>query len=242
MRVRGIALILSRRSSVSPCSTPAPSIFRASFPRLRSPGAATSSISSSPWSVLQALAPTGRTTPPGSPGCSSGASSCSAPTVFNFFAVRYLPLAVTGLGPVRRPAAGHRPRRTGARRMGGTAALGGGRRRLRRRARSSFSPIPPFNPAALLSVGPALCYAGYSRHPHAGGQRQRLRHGDLRPGVATIVLTPTLRWSRIMPPTWQVAAALVGTGVAGGVGHWLLIAAHRDAAHRAGALQRYTRN
>ena len=32
-----------------------------------------------------------------------------------------------------------------------------------------------------------------------------------------------------MPPTWLIAALLVGTGVAGGLGHWFLIVAHRDA-------------
>jgi drug/metabolite transporter (DMT)-like permease len=32
-----------------------------------------------------------------------------------------------------------------------------------------------------------------------------------------------------MPPTWLIAAVLVSTGVFGGLGHWFLIMAHRDA-------------
>ena len=47
--------------------------------------------------------------------------------------------------------------------------------------------------------------------------------------LATILLTPTLPPVGIMPPTWQVAVALLGTGVTAGVGHWFLIAAHRNA-------------
>ena len=43
-------------------------------------------------------------------------------------------------------------------------------------------------------------------------------------------MTPALPFVGVLPPTWLVAAALVGTGlIAGAVGHWFLIAAHRDA-------------
>jgi drug/metabolite transporter (DMT)-like permease len=33
----------------------------------------------------------------------------------------------------------------------------------------------------------------------------------------------------VAPPDWTVLAALVATGVAGSVGHWFLIVAHRNA-------------
>ena len=151
-------------------------------------------------------------------------------TVFNFFAIRHLPLATTGsimfagpllatafAGPVLGEWPG--PRRWAAVTVGFIGVI------------IVIQPEPAtFNPAALFSVAGALSYAGYSLSTRV------LAATDSSAGMliyaaalATIALTPTLPPIGVMPPTWQIAAALVGTGIAGGVGHWFLIAAHRDA-------------
>ncbi len=151
-------------------------------------------------------------------------------TVFNFFAVRSLPLAVTGsimfagpllatalAGPVLGEWPG--PRRWAAVVVGFIGVV------------VVIRPDPAsFNPAALFSVASALSYAGYSLSTRV------LSATDSPAGMliyaaalATVVLTPALPPIAVVPPTWQIVAALVGTGVAGAVGHWFLIVAHRDA-------------
>jgi drug/metabolite transporter (DMT)-like permease len=151
-------------------------------------------------------------------------------TVMNFFAIRYLQLAETGsimfagpllatalAGPVLGEWPG--PRRWAAVAVGFIGVL------------IIVQPEPShFNPAALFSVAGALCYAGYSL------TTRMLSATDSPAGLliyasalATFVLTPTLPLGGVLPPSWLVAAALVGTGLMGAVGHWFLIAAHRDA-------------
>ncbi len=151
-------------------------------------------------------------------------------TVLNFFAIRYLPLAVTAsimfagpllatalAGPVLGEWPG--PRRWAAVAVGFIGVL------------IVIQPEPSqFNPAVLFSLGGALCYAGYSLSTRV------LSTSDSPAGMlvysaalATVALTPVLPSVGVAPPTWLVAAALVGTGIAGGVGHWFLIVAHRDA-------------
>lgn len=151
-------------------------------------------------------------------------------TLFSFVAVRYLPLAITSsvqfAGPLLATAlAGPMlgewpgPRRWAAVTVGFIGVL------IVIRPDSAA-----FNPATLLSVGSALCFAFYSL------ATRRLSATDSPSGMAiyaaglsTIVLAPTLPAVAILPPSWVVAAALVATGVFGGLGHWLLIMAHRDA-------------
>jgi drug/metabolite transporter (DMT)-like permease len=151
-------------------------------------------------------------------------------TVFNFYALRTLPLAVTGsilfagpllatalAGPILGEWPG--PRRWAAVTVGFIGVL------------IVIQPEPSsFNPAALLCVAAALSTAGYSLSTRV------LSATDSTAGMliyaaalATVVLTPVLPSIGVMPPTWQIAAALVGTGIAGGIGHWFLILAHRDA-------------
>lgn len=151
-------------------------------------------------------------------------------TVFNFVAIRHLPLAVTGsimfAGPLLAtalagPVLGEWPgvRRWAAVTVGFIGVL------------IVIQPEPAsFNPAALYSIAGALCYAGYSLSTRV------LSATDSPAGMliyaaalATVVLTPALPPIAVAPPTWQIAAALVGTGISGGLGHWFLIAAHRDA-------------
>ncbi len=151
-------------------------------------------------------------------------------TVLNFFAIRYLQLAEAGAimfaGPLLAtalagPVLGEWPgiRRWAAVVVGFIGVL------------IVVQPEPSaFNPAALFSISAALCYAGYSL------TTRMLSSTDTPSGmliyaaaVATVVLTPALPPLWVWPPTWLVAAAMVGTGVAGAVGHWFLIRAHRDA-------------
>ena len=151
-------------------------------------------------------------------------------TVFNFFAIRHLQLAVTGsimfagpllatalAGPVLGEWPG--PRRWAAVAVGFIGVI------------IVVRPEPSqFNPAALFSLAGAFCYAGYSLSTRVLAQTESAA-GMLiyAAALATVALTPALAPIGIVPPTWLVAAALVGTGIAGAVGHWFLIAAHRDA-------------
>ncbi len=151
-------------------------------------------------------------------------------TVFNFFAIRYLPLAITGsvmfAGPLLAtalagPVLGEWPglRRWVAVVVGFIGVI------------IVIQPEPSsFNPAALLSLAAAFCYVGYSLSTRV------LSATDSPAGMliyaaalATVALTPALPPVAVMPPTWLITAALVGTGIAGAVGHWFLIIAHRNA-------------
>ena len=151
-------------------------------------------------------------------------------TVFNFVAIQHLQLAVTGsimfagpllatalAGPVLGEWPG--PRRWAAVAVGFAGVL------------IVIRPEPAsFNPAALFSVAAAFCYAGYSLSTRVLAQTDSAA-GMLiyAAALATVALTPVLLPIGVMPPTWLIAAALVGTGIAGAVGHWFLILAHRDA-------------
>jgi drug/metabolite transporter (DMT)-like permease len=144
--------------------------------------------------------------------------------VFNFFAIQYLPLAetlsitfsaplmVTALsGPLLGEWPG--PRRWAATAVGFVGVL------------IIIQPQPAtFQPAMLLSIGAAVTYAGYylttrmlSASDTAGGM---LIYGSL---FGAVLMTPALPAFAEVPPTWLVAAALVTTGLAGGLGHLVLI-------------------
>ncbi len=151
-------------------------------------------------------------------------------TLFSFMAVRYLPLAITSsvqfAGPLLAtalagPMLGEWP---GPRRWAAVAVGFAGVLIVIQPDSSAF------NPATLLSVASAICFAFYSvatRTLSATDSPSGM--AIYAAGLATIVLAPTLPVVAIMPPTWLIAAALVATGVFGGLGHWLLIMAHRDA-------------
>ncbi len=151
-------------------------------------------------------------------------------TLFSFVAVRYLPLAVTSsvqfagpllatalAGPVLGEWPG--PRRWAAVVVGFIGVL------IIIQPDSSA-----FNPATLLSVGSALCYAFYSLSTRTlSATDSSSGMAIYAAGFATIVLTPALPAVAVMPSTWLIAVLLVATGVFGGLGHWLLIMAHHDA-------------
>lgn len=151
-------------------------------------------------------------------------------TVLNFFALQYLqlaetisivfamPLIVTALaGPVLGEHVG--PRRWAAVVVGFIGVL------------VVVNPQPStFQPAALLSLASASCYAGYAL------TTRMLTHTESASGLliyaslfATLVLTPALPFQASLPPTWLVVLALAVTGIAGAAGHWFLIRANRHA-------------
>jgi drug/metabolite transporter (DMT)-like permease len=87
-----------------------------------------------------------------------------------------------------------------------------------------------FQPAALYSVGAAVCYAGYSLTTRmlsaTESPASMLVYASL---LGTLVLTPGLPAVAVMPADWLVAAALATTGLSAVAGHWLLILANRHA-------------
>lgn len=151
-------------------------------------------------------------------------------TGLNFFAIQYMQLAETSAitfaaplivtllaGPVLGEWAG--PRRWAAVIVGFIGVI------------VIVQPEPgAFQPAALLSVGAAFCYAGYalttrmlSATESAGGM---LVYGSL---LSTAVLTPALPAVAMVPDSWLLVAGLIFTGLAGALGHWFLIIANRHA-------------
>lgn len=151
-------------------------------------------------------------------------------TVFNFLALRYLQLAETaaiafaapffivGLaGPVLGEWAG--PRRWAAALIGFIGVV------------IIIEPGPStFQPAALLPLAAACCYAGYNLTTRLLSGVDSSASMLLYPAVfATAVLTPPLPFVGHLPPDWLVAGLMLVMGAAGGLGHWFLIVAHRRA-------------
>ncbi len=151
-------------------------------------------------------------------------------TVLNFLALRSLPLAVTASisfaapflvvafsGPVLGEWAG--PRRWAAVVVGFAGVL------------VVVHPgASAFQPAALFSVAAAFCYAGYNLTTRLLSTTELPAGMLLYPALlATILLTAVLPVAGVAPPGWLVAGLLMLTGIMGGVGHWCLIIAHRDA-------------
>jgi drug/metabolite transporter (DMT)-like permease len=87
-----------------------------------------------------------------------------------------------------------------------------------------------FNPVILLPIGSMLSYSGYilltRKLAATESPASLLLYSGLIPAVMlTPVALPIAEW----PPTTLVAIALAVAGVAGALGHWLLIHAHRIA-------------
>lgn len=151
-------------------------------------------------------------------------------TVFNFIALRYLQLAETAAiafaapffivalaGPVLGEWAG--PRRWIAAMIGFVGVI------------IIVEPGPStFQPAALLSLAAACCYAGYNLTTRLLSGTESAASMLLYPAVfATVLLTPPLPIIGNLPPDWLIAVLMLVMGAAGGLGHWFLIVAHRRA-------------
>jgi drug/metabolite transporter (DMT)-like permease len=149
-------------------------------------------------------------------------------TIFNFIALRYLQLAETaaiafaapffivGLaGPVLGEWAG--PRRWAAALIGFVGVI------------IIVEPGPAtFQPAALLPLAAACCYAGYNLTTRLLSGVESPASMLLYPAIfATAILTPPLPFVGNLPPDWLIGALMLVMGAAGGMGHWFLIVAHR---------------
>ena len=85
------------------------------------------------------------------------------------------------------------------------------------------------HPAALLSLGSAICYALYAIiDPHAGAHRFQRDHAVLfQPGRRGRDAAGRCRSCGRRRPIALVIALMVAIGALGSFGHYLLIAAHR---------------
>ncbi len=85
-----------------------------------------------------------------------------------------------------------------------------------------------FQPAALLSLGAALCYALYSLTTRilarTDSNETTLFYSNL---VGALAMAPVVPFVWVTPTDPLVIALMVATGAMGSFGHYLLIAAHR---------------
>jgi drug/metabolite transporter (DMT)-like permease len=84
------------------------------------------------------------------------------------------------------------------------------------------------HPAALLSLASAFCYAIYVISTRVlartDSNETTLFYGNM---VGAFAMLPVLPFVWAAPPSWFVALLMVGLGLFGSLGHYLLIAAHR---------------
>ena len=86
------------------------------------------------------------------------------------------------------------------------------------------------HPAVLFSLGNMLCYALYiiaTRKLAATDSTATTMFYSGLSGVA--LMSPLLPWIWTQPASWLVWALLVGVGLFGTLGHWLLVLAHARA-------------
>lgn len=149
-------------------------------------------------------------------------------TVLNFFALKYLQLAetvsISFAGPllvalVAGPLLGEWP---GPRRL---AAIGVGFLGVLVITRPGFGGM---HPAALLSVLGCFCYTFYALSTRQLAAYDRPETTMVYSGVAgTLAVLPIIPFFWTTPQTPFIWLLMLGTGVFGGFGHWLLILAHR---------------
>lgn len=149
-------------------------------------------------------------------------------TMLNFVAVKYLQLAETVsimfAGPllvalVAGPMLGEWP---GPRRL---AAITVGFIGVLVITRPGFGGL---HPAAILSVFGCICYSFYALATRQLAAFDPPETTMVYSGVAgTLAMLPLIPFFWSMPQTPLVWAILLGTGLLGGFGHWLLILAHR---------------
>lgn len=85
-------------------------------------------------------------------------------------------------------------------------------------------------PAVLLSIGNMLCYAFYVVTTRMLAATDSTATTMFYSGFAGLALmSPLLPWIWTDPAAWPVWALLVGVGLFGTMGHWLLVLAHARA-------------
>lgn len=149
-------------------------------------------------------------------------------TVLNFFALKYLQLAETVsiafaapllVALASGPMLGEWP---GPRRL---AAIGVGFAGVLVITRPGVSGM---HPAALLCVLGSVCYALYALTTRMLAAHDSSETTMVYSGVAgTVLIAPVVPFVWTTPASWGEWALLIATGAFGGVGHWLVILAHR---------------
>lgn len=149
-------------------------------------------------------------------------------TMLNFIAIKYLQLAeavsIMFAGPllvalVAGPLLGEWP---GPRRL---AAIGVGFLGVLVITRPGFGGI---HPAAILSVFGCICYSFYALATRQLAAFDPPETTMVYSGVAgTLAMLPLIPFFWTTPPSPLVWVIMLGTGLIGGLGHWLLILAHR---------------
>ncbi|WP_246732829.1 DMT family transporter [Methylobacterium sp. BTF04] len=90
--------------------------------------------------------------------------------------------------------------------------------------------IGPAQPAVLLSIGNMLCYAFYVLTTRKLAATDSTATTMFYSGLAGLALmSPLVPWIWTTPTVWVVWALLVGVGLFGTMGHWLLVLAHARA-------------
>ena len=90
--------------------------------------------------------------------------------------------------------------------------------------------VGPFQPALLLSLGNMLCYAFYLITTRRLAATDSTATTMVYSGLAGLaVMSPLLPWIWTNPATPAVWALLIGVGLFGTLGHWLLVLAHARA-------------
>lgn len=90
--------------------------------------------------------------------------------------------------------------------------------------------VGPVQPAVLLSLGNMLCYALYILTTRKLAAHDSTATTMVYSGLAGLALmTPLLPWIWTAPATWLAWGLLVGVGLFGTLGHWLLVLAHARA-------------
>jgi drug/metabolite transporter (DMT)-like permease len=90
--------------------------------------------------------------------------------------------------------------------------------------------VGTFQPAVLLSIGNMLCYAFYVLTTRKLAGVDSTATTVFYSGLAGLALmSPLLPWIWTTPTAWSVWALLIGVGLFGTMGHWLLVLAHARA-------------
>jgi drug/metabolite transporter (DMT)-like permease len=90
--------------------------------------------------------------------------------------------------------------------------------------------VGTMHPAVLFSLGNMLCYALYIITTRKLAATDSTATTMFYSGLSGLALmSPLLPWIWTQPASWLVWALLVGVGLFGTIGHWLLVLAHARA-------------
>ncbi len=85
-----------------------------------------------------------------------------------------------------------------------------------------------FNPAALFSLASVICYGLYAVITRVVSRVDSSQTSlFFNNAVGALVMLPVMPFVWSTPANWELALLLVGTGVLGSFGHFLLISGHK---------------